>query len=97
MCKADTGCHLCLGQGYIAGNRCLCNMGWVSTIKEDEMVKKEYTCKLIQLNSPNYRYKCCMFRNCYILSENMPNWFWRTAQYLMFGFRWSKIKEVKDE
>ena len=26
-----------------------------------------------------------------------PNWFWRKMHYLMFGFKWKKLKGKKDE
>ena len=55
------------------------------------------------INTPEYsNWKCYLFGSDSVnglvwnpQKDEVPNWFWRKMQYIFFGNRWVKIKELK--
>ena len=49
------------------------------------------TISTFDFSLPDYRYELHITDHVVMQHENIPNWFWRLMQYLLLGWRWTKI------
>jgi len=54
---------------------------------------------LLTIHSPNYMSALCICTDDFVTiqyEKPMPNWWWRMWQYLLLGFKWTKIQGSSD-